>query len=273
LLRKVVEDALRAARDELLDVLRRGSAAEALGRGFYGDISYRGDVVCENAIVEVLRSRLDNATIVSEEGGIMSGSAGRLWALVDPVDGSANMARGINFYSSGLAIAMGPSVRDVVCSGVIDHVSGELFVREGDYVSHPPSKMLEKEGEQDLDGARVFFHHASLKRGPPLRDSIIKITERLSFFRVMGSALLEMCLAGAGRSDGYLCLTTELRLMDIVPALYFALGAGCKAATSPSPILDDRLDSRTRYGIILTKHQKIFEQTLSILNTRWSRLE
>lgn len=269
-----MEEALNAARDVLLDAVKRGVVAEPMGRGSYGDLSYRGDIVCEEAIIEVLKGRLGSVVVVSEEGGISynNGSKAEYWALIDPVDGSANMARRINFYSSGIALAKGPEIRDVVCSGVIDHVTGELFIREKDYTSHGDSAVFGKRPNTGIDGARLFFHHAALKRGYPSRDHFVKIAENLAFFRVMGSALLEMCLAGVGRSDGYLCLSPELRVMDIVPALYFALGVGCKAASYPGSIIDDRLDSRSRYGVILTRHPKLFEDTISVLKTPWNIL-
>jgi myo-inositol-1(or 4)-monophosphatase len=274
LLRGVVSEALRAARDALLDTVGRGVVGEPMGRGYYGDISYRGDLVCERAIVEVLKSRLGSVAIVSEEMGLSWEGVGEpeYWALIDPVDGSANMSRGISFYSSGIAIARGPFARDVVSSGVIDHATGEIFIREEEYVSHRESSDLSKAAQGDKGRAAVFFHHASFKRNVRSQELSIRIAERLRFFRVMGSALLEMCYASVGRVDGYLCLTPELRMMDIMPALYFAMGMGCRSASCPKPLLDERLDSQSRYGIIIWRNQAMFEEVVSMLGDGWSIL-
>ncbi|GBC71522.1 Fructose-1,6-bisphosphatase class 1 [Candidatus Calditenuaceae archaeon HR02] len=274
MLRDVVGEALRAARDALLDTISRGSVGEPMGRGSYGDISYRGDLVCERAIVDVLNSRLGSVAIVSEEMGVAWRGTGEpeYWALIDPVDGSANMSRGISFYSSGVALARGPLVRDVLSSGVIDHLTGEIFIREERYVSHKTSSDPSRASQEDGGRATLFFHHASFKRDPQSRKISIRIAERLRFFRVMGSALLEMCYASVGRVDGYLCLTPELRMMDIVPALYFAMGMSCRSASYPRPLLDERLDSRSRYGIIIGSKQDVFEDIVSMLGDGWSIL-
>lgn len=270
----MISEALRAARDALLDTVGRGVVGEPMGRGYYGDISYRGDLVCERAIVEVLRSHLDRVAIVSEEMGLSWEGEGEpeYWALIDPVDGSANMSRGISFYSSGIALARSPSAKDVVSSGVIDHVTGEIFIREEEYVSHKTSSDLSIASQRGKGRAAVFFHHASFKRDTKSREISIRITERLRFFRVMGSALLEMCHASVGRVDGYLCLTPELRMMDVVPALYFAMGMGCRSASYPKSLLDERLDSRSRYGIIIGRDQIMFEEVVSMLGDGWTIL-
>lgn len=274
MLRNVLREALQAARDALLDTVRRGSVSEPMGRGNYGDISYRGDLVCEKAIVEVLKSRLGNVAIISEEMGVFWEGVDEpeYWALIDPVDGSANMSRGISFYSSGVALSRGPFVRDVISSGVIDHVTGEIFIREEGYVSHNTATEPSHASPEDRGRAILFFHHASFKRDPLSKETSIRIAERSRFFRVMGSALLEMCYASIGRVDGYLCLTPELRMMDVVPALYFALGMGRRSATYPRPLLEERLDSRSRYGIIIVNRGDLFEDILSMLGHGWSIL-
>lgn len=271
LLRDVLEEALRAARDVLTDVVERGVVGEPMGRGFYGDLSYRGDLACEEAIIEVLRRRLGSVAIVSEELGVSyeGSDTPEYWALIDPVDGSANMARGIRFYSSGVAIARGPRVRDVVCTGVIDHGTGELFIREGEYSSHRNFHSPDR-FPQDIKGRpTAFFHHVSFKRDDHIRETSVKIAERLRFFRVMGSALLEICNASVGRVDAYLCLTPELRTMDIVPALYFALGMGCRCASYPTPLLEERLDSKSRFSIIVSRNQSMFDEILSMVGASW----
>lgn len=268
-----MEEALRAARDALADVVGRGVMSEPMGRGAYGDLSYRGDLVCEKAIVETLRERLGSVAVVSEEMGTsrIDSEGPEFWALIDPVDGSANMSRGIAFYSSGIALFKGPRIQDIVCSGVIDHVTGELFLREMEYTSHS-SNTLPDSPPRERGRPSVFFHHASLKKSSETRGASLRLARRLRFFRIMGSALLEMCLASVGRLDGYFCLTPELRVMDIVPALYFALGVGSMAATYPGPIFEDALDSRTRYGVIVGRNRVLIEDVLSMLNPGWSVL-
>jgi len=269
LLRRIVEEALRAARDVMRELSRGGLAGEPMERGAYGDVSYRGDLAAEKAVIEVLRSRLGSVTVVSEEMGVMSVGGGqpKYWALLDPIDGSANMSRGIAFFSSGLALAEGPRVKDVVCSGIIDHASGEVFVREGDYTSHS----IERERHSREGGSEaVIFHHASIKKEPLASGVSHKVIERLRFFRVMGSALLEICYAALGRVDAYICVTPELRLMDIVPAAYFADGVGAVCFTHPTGLLGDTLTSRSRYGVIVGMRGGLVGEILAILGGGWA---
>jgi hypothetical protein len=53
-IREVVEEALLAARSSLRAVVERGEAAYPMGRGAYGDLSYRGEESNPEAAFEEL---------------------------------------------------------------------------------------------------------------------------------------------------------------------------------------------------------------------------
>jgi myo-inositol-1(or 4)-monophosphatase len=270
-IREVVEEALLAARSSLRAVVERGEAAYPMGRGAYGDLSYRGDIVSEEAVFGVLMRRLSDVALISEERGFLGSPKGtRYWALIDPVDGSANMSRGIDFYSTGIAVAEGQFFHDIICSGVIDHSTGRIFLREADFIM-PSSKREDR--SVDDSGITAFLHHATIKKHGRARPELYKLLGKMRYFRVMGSALLEMCLVYAGGGDAYICLTQELRMHDIAPALYMSLGGGLLAATYPKNLTEERLDTRERFGIIICRSDEVFQEVLEVAGMGWHVLE
>lgn len=271
MLRGVVTEALRAAHESLKGIVARGSAGEPMGRGAYGDMSYRGDIVGEEAIFGALRKHLGDLALISEERGVVETSTdAKFWALVDPVDGSANMSRGLGFYSTGIALADSPYFHRILCSGVIDHLTGQIFLREGEQLEPAPALTGQNDGDQR---PTFFFHHATIKKLGQSRPQLYSLLGKLRYFRVMGSALLEMCLVYAGSGDAYVCLTPELRMLDIAPALHLAQGGGLYAATYPRDITEERLDVRDRFGIVICRSADILQEVLKVAGQGWHVLD
>ena len=86
----------------------RGMAGTAkgnrqMGRGAGGDISRRIDLVAEKTVIEVLKKRGVDATIIGEECGRIEGKKG--YVIMDAIDGTTNSSRGIPFYCCSLAYA------------------------------------------------------------------------------------------------------------------------------------------------------------------------
>ncbi|QIX28725.1 inositol monophosphatase family protein [Nocardioides sp. JQ2195] len=80
------------------------------------DIVTAADHAAEALIVEALRAERPDDAIVGEEGANHAGASGRTW-VIDPVDGTYNFFRGMDWWCSALALTEG----DDVLLGAVHH--------------------------------------------------------------------------------------------------------------------------------------------------------
>ena len=92
-------------------------------KGDMHDLVTHYDRACERHIRESILASYPDSSIVGEEDGSLLGP-GRLSWFVDPIDGTANFARGIALW----AVSIGVALDDELIAGVIfDPANGQLF--------------------------------------------------------------------------------------------------------------------------------------------------
>src|SRR5918998_5773687 len=114
--------------DDWLGVCRRAArAAEAIvantsleeraretSRGAGGDMALAIDRAAEEAVIGELERFGVGATVITEERGTLEvAGGGDTTIVVDPIDGSLNAKRGMPHYALSIAVASGPTMRDV----------------------------------------------------------------------------------------------------------------------------------------------------------------
>jgi len=262
--REAVEASLLRAREAYLELASRGEASERTGRGAFGDISMKADLVCEDVIMRELERRLGRVAFVSEErGNVGTLEESDYVVLIDPVDGSTNMSRGIGFFSSGIAVSSGVRYSDIFAAGVINLISGDLFIAiEGETSVVGDAGAISR--VSSLSDAIFSLDLRALKRGEPYRGHLIALIKSLKNFRFLGSALLEMCLLLTGGLDGFVCLSPELRTMDTVPAAYILEKSGLEVLTSPTDLEGLRIDSRERMSVVTCVNEKLMNEVKGI---------
>src|SRR5215831_5316996 len=112
-------------------VLRRGER-EPLGvraKGDHGDVVTDLDLAAEKVILDRLQTAYPAHQIIAEESGVSGADGSCVW-LVDPLDGTNNVAIGLPVYSVGIALC---EDRLPMVAVVHDPVSGETWsaTREG----------------------------------------------------------------------------------------------------------------------------------------------
>jgi myo-inositol-1(or 4)-monophosphatase len=146
---------------------------------------YAIDLVADRVVLEILEGT--GIGVVSEESGVHRADA-PLVAVVDPVDGSTNAARGIPWYATSICVLDddGPRVAVVgnLASGVRYHA-----VRGGGAWS----------GERPLttSGCQVLRQAVVAVAGLPARHL------GWAQFRAFGAAALELCAVGEGHLDAF----------------------------------------------------------------------
>src|SRR5580704_13079994 len=108
----------------------RLSGLEAQGQGAGGDVTMKVDADAEKIIMDIVSGQVSDVRFVTEEAGVV-GPSGATWTvIIDPIDGSANYARGLPFYCTSIAVVDGASLEHVKHGVVRNLISEETYYAE-----------------------------------------------------------------------------------------------------------------------------------------------
>ena len=174
---------------------RDGLAAET--KTHVSDLVTAADRAAEALIVEALRRERPDDSIVGEEGAEHRGSSGRTW-VIDPVDGTYNFHRGLEWWCSALALT---DADDVVLGAVHQPASGHTFVGGPLLPSTRNGDRLEPLADRPLGEscATTYLH-------PPFYDGEVgaafaRAVRGVATLRMMGSGTMDAVAIAQGRCD------------------------------------------------------------------------
>lgn len=268
-LRTIISLALNSARETYLKLAREGIGGIEKSIGAFGDLSTMADLVCEERIIEVITSQLKDVFIITEEKGIIGDIQNSKYVvLIDPIDGSTNMKRGIKFFSAGIAIFEGTSYDDLSAAGVIDIPSGQLFLadRKGVYIDNNTVTLSKV---NSLDTAVISLDFRPLKRGVEAAQMFLNLCQKIRHVRNLGSSLLEICQIIIGKIDAFVCLTPELRLFDVVPALFILERAGGCWMTDKHGFELTETMIKNRYAVVAASNKSLLEEIAKASSLKW----
>lgn len=124
----VARQAVLAVSDPLLAAFRAGMAVD-FKRDRHDPVTEH-DRRAEATIRDLIFQAVPESTFVGEEGGSV-GSGAVHW-YVDPIDGTANFARGLAFWCTSVAAVVDGTI---VAGAILDPVAGNLFLADGAGVS------------------------------------------------------------------------------------------------------------------------------------------
>ena len=156
----------------------------------------------EALILEALGRATPDASVVAEESGARQGSGELTW-YVDPLDGTTNFTRGLDYFSVSIAGAIGGELRH---AAVYQPTTGELFYAQrgggawlGDdqrlQVGLEPAPRSWVVGTGDLYDRGQRFQRAMEQQR--------QIYERCMAVRTPGSVALSLAHVASGRLDGF----------------------------------------------------------------------
>jgi len=262
---ETLQKSLLLARERVVELLSKGEAGRSVGRGFFGDISLMADLAAEEVIVNTLRERLGNIAIVAEERGIIRERENYDYlAVIDPIDGSNNVAAGIPFYSGAVAIASGEAYSDIVAAAAINYVNGDIYLasaeREGAWKNNQeirPSFSI-----TSLKQAYVSLDPRIFREAP---DSAIRVIKRAGNIRFFGSSVLEILMAAEGRISVFVAYPKIIRTIDFAAPLFICSKAGGVVEwliDNPSNI---KLPTTEKYSFLASCNKAIAEETKLLL--------
>lgn len=165
------------------------------------DLVTEADVASEKLIVEAIRQRYPEHSILSEEG-MGEEQAGEFLWLVDPLDGTVNYAHGYPVFSVTIALQR---EGETVLGVTYDPVQDELFWAEKGQGAYGNGRRLSVSGADSLRRSLLatgfFYARASIEDNNLAEFG--RIMPQVQGMRRGGSAALDMAYVAAGRLDGY----------------------------------------------------------------------
>jgi myo-inositol-1(or 4)-monophosphatase len=204
-----------------------------VGDGVGGDETTAIDAAAERVVIDRLAG-VHDYTLVSEEIGEIVKGSGSPWVVLDPIDGSLNAKRGLPHFCLSLAVADGPTMRDVTFAYLYDFGSQEEWTArrgEGAWLNDMPLG-----AERPKDTIEILAFEATLTSSIAEKASaVVGIAYRL---RVMGSLALALCNLAAGRIDG-VCSLKAARSVDIAAAQLLVREVGLAIELPERPPFDE----------------------------------
>ncbi len=159
------------------------------------------DEQAENIIIETIRSRFPEHSILAEESGKQDNKSDYRW-IIDPLDGTKNYLSGIPVF--GVSITLEYKNQPVL--GVIfDPVRNELFWGEqgkGSWLNESPIKVSTKDRLQNCLIGTGFPFKQKENLATYLRG-FYDIFNGSTGMRRMGAAAIDLAYLAAGRFDGF----------------------------------------------------------------------
>lgn len=231
-----------------------------MGRGAGGDISRKIDLVAEKIVIEVLKKRKIDATIIGEECGRIEGKKG--FVIMDGIDGTANATRGIPFYCCSLAYASECKLAAVTDAAIIDLVTGDLYHASkgrGAYLNKKQIRVKPRPANSDF----IFGMNVS-GISPDVIRKLSPVITKTNHVRQFGAVALEVCFLACGLLDACIDLRGKIRPTDIAAAYLIAKEAGGRIYSGDGKEMGiEELGIDTRISLVGTASKKIFNELSS----------
>jgi myo-inositol-1(or 4)-monophosphatase len=219
---------LEARADVCRDVIR--SAGELVLKGFHGETtrsySMKGpqdfltvtDAASEAHIRGLLSAHFPDDSFFGEEGG--GDIAERVW-VVDPVDGTANFARGIPHFCISIAyVEKGRTEIGAIYNPALNEL---YFARRGEGATRNGLPIRVAQTER-FDAASIEMGWSTRVPNATYLDVVKNLLDMGTNVRRAGSGALALAYVADGRSDGYIEL--HMNSWDCLAGLLLVSEAG-----------------------------------------------
>ncbi len=223
-------DLAREVATETAELIRGRSARVVVSdtKSSPTDVVTEVDRAAEKLIRERLMAARPDDGFLGEEGGSETSASGVTW-IVDPIDGTVNFLYGIPQYSVSIAA----TVEGEAVAGVVLNVSsGECFTAlrgGGAWCDDEPLSVRKRVplGERLVTTGFSYEREVRERQG----KAVASLLGHVRDVRRLGSAALDLCFIGAGRSDAY--VEEGLNSWDMAAGGLVATEAGARIGTAP----------------------------------------
>ncbi|MEM2930059.1 MAG: inositol monophosphatase family protein [Thermoproteota archaeon] len=233
----------------------------------FGDQSFEVDRVAEEVVFEVTKRFFKDATLVSEESGLVEiGDGGPPLIIVDPIDGSVNASRGYPCYSCSIGVAEGENLSSIVCSGVINLLNGDLYFAEKNRGAFLNKSRLSVSRVERIEDALIAVDLNTRGRLPGYVNRMSGVIEKARHVRSLGTDALELCLVASGAADAFVDLRGFLRSLDFAAAFLIVREAGGVVLNGEAEDLEVKLVPVSRSPVVASCSRSLGEEIIQMFN-------
>jgi myo-inositol-1(or 4)-monophosphatase len=193
---------------------------------FAHDIKIAADKECQDLIYKILLDHFPKTRCIGEEGdsGDLGDPRGEVEWIVDPIDGTMNLAHGIPHFCVSIA-AREATTQRILLGVIYDPMRNELFTAErgtGTYLNGIRQKVSQRTKLSEAVLAVGFAKsQESIDHCLKLYHVYGNAARKL---RAMGSAALDLAYVATGRLDAY--IEQDINLWDIAAGIVLVEEAG-----------------------------------------------
>jgi myo-inositol-1(or 4)-monophosphatase len=246
-LRDVAAELATAAGTSALEGRRRLGVGQPVGHDTKStptDPVTEFDRAAEVLIVDALRTRRPDDSIVGEEGAGHRGTSGLEWH-VDPIDGTVNFVYDLPAWCTSVAVVdeHGP-----LAGAVYVPVTDELFSAARGAGATRNGEPIHCSTASELAMALIGtgFNYSPGTRGRQARRLAEMLTQ-VRDVRRYGSAALDLCMVACGRLDAY--FEEHLNSWDLAAGVLIAAEAGATTSNATGGPADAGLAIATAPGL------------------------
>jgi len=215
--------------------------------------------VAEKTVIDLLRKRGIDATIIGEECGRIEGRKG--YVVMDAIDGTTNAMRGIPFYCCSLAYATDFRLSTVTDAAIIDLARGDLYYASKGRGAFLKGRRISAKKESPPDPT-IGINVSGVK--PSVVERLAPIIADADHTRQFGANALEMCFLARGFLDAYVDLRSKIRPTDIAAGYLIAKEAGAKVYSDNGSDLESDLDVKTRLSYVVVANNAMRERLAAL---------
>ncbi len=186
------------------------------------DLVTSADTASEAAIIQTIKTRFPDHSILAEESGQTGGATGLQW-IIDPLDGTTNFAHGLGNYAISIAFA----IKGEIATGIVlNPETGELFTAVRNKAAELNGRPIHVSSIKTISGALLVtgFPYNLKNNLPSLVARFERCLAAAQGIRRLGSAALDLCYVACGRFDGF--WEEKLNPWDTAAGMLIARQAG-----------------------------------------------
>ena len=184
------------------------------------DLVTAADKAAEKAIVERLTAEHPGDGILGEEGSARESTTGRVWTI-DPVDGTYNFVRGLDWWCSALALTDGDGI---ILGAIYSPAEDAVYVGGPELPTTRNGVRLDAMPDTPLALAclTTYLHPSKLKQ--PVGEAYVRVTSGAASIRILGSGSMDLTAIAQGKL--HLFCQHSVPDWDRLPGAALVLGAG-----------------------------------------------
>jgi len=218
------------------------------------------DDEAQEAIVDTLTENKVSAYLVSEEGDQVFGG-GDYFIVADPVDGTTNLARGLQPAVTSISVSETETQGGVFAGIVVNLYTGETYFAEKGKGAMQDGWPLQTAAPTQYRNALVSM---DLSKVPRL-DALAPLINESRHIRAEGCSAVSLCHVAAGVLDAHVDVRGILRATDASAGLLILREAGGLYQVDGEPFGDFQLMKDTCFELAAASSPELMDEINRLL--------